>query len=85
MSSVITQLMQKDKFLKRLGAQIVKIRKSKNLTQAELAWKCGKDPQSIERVENGKTNPTSYYLFQLASALNVSTKSFFEFLEDDKI
>lgn len=76
--------MNKEVFLRKLGGQIVKVRKNKNLTQAELAWKCGKDPQSIERVENGKTNPTSYYLFQIASALNVSICVFFEFMDDEK-
>lgn len=76
--------MNKEVFLRKLGSQIVKVRKNKNLTQAELAWKCGKDPQSIERVETGKTNPTSYYLFQIVSALNVSICVIFEFMEDEK-
>ncbi|RLD87178.1 MAG: XRE family transcriptional regulator [Bacteroidetes bacterium] len=71
--------MQKEDFLNKLGRHIVSTRKSKGLTQSELASLCFKDRQSIERVENGKTNPTAFYLFELARALNVSLKDLFDF------
>ena len=71
--------MQKEDFLKNLGRHIVSIRKSKGLTQSDLANLCFKDRQSIERVENGKTNPTSYYLFELAQALNIPLKELLDF------
>ena len=72
-------LMQKETFLKKLGNRIKEIRKEKGLSQTELAHKCGKDSQSLERVENGKTNASAYYLFEVAKALKVSTKDFFDF------
>ena len=71
--------MNKEQYLKELGKQIVKLRKERNMSQSELANRCGKDPQSLERVENGKSNPTSYYLYEIAQGLKVSVKDFFDF------
>ncbi len=44
------------------------------MTQRDLAYACNKDPQSIERVENGKSNPTAYYLFEISLALEIDLK-----------
>lgn len=63
--------MEKSEVLKRVGEQIVRVRQEKGWTQADLAKACDKDPQSIERVENGKINASIYYLFEIATALNV--------------
>ena len=63
--------MQKEVFLKRLGEHIVQLRKAKGISQSELSRLCFKERQSIERVENGKTNPTIYYLNELAEALDI--------------
>lgn len=71
--------MQKETFLKKLGNRIKELRREKNLTQTELAHKCGKDSQSLERVENGKTNPSAYYLMELAKALKIPLKDLFDF------
>ncbi len=71
--------MQKEAFLQKLGANIVRIRKSKGINQSELANLCFKERQSIERVENGKTNPTSFYLHEIAQALEVSLSELMEF------
>ena len=40
-------------------------------TQAQLAEKCDKDKQSINRVEIGNINPSVFYLQQIAEALGV--------------
>jgi len=71
--------MQKAVFLKKLGQRIVSIRVAKGMTQTDLANKCFKERQSIERVENGKTNPTAYYLNELAVALDVPLKEMLDF------
>lgn len=71
--------MQKQRYLKILGARIVELRTKKGWSQRDLAYECGKEPQSIERIENGKSNPTAYYLKELADALNVQVKDFFNF------
>ncbi|MFK5856482.1 MAG: helix-turn-helix transcriptional regulator [Bacteroidota bacterium] len=71
--------MQKDAFLIKLGKQIVSIRKSKGMTQQDLAHACFKERQSIERVENAKTNPTAYYLNEIAEALDISLSELMDF------
>jgi putative transcriptional regulator len=70
--------MDKDRFLKKLGERIVKLREAKGLTQADLARQCDKEPQSIERIENGKINPSSYYMYEIAKGLGVSIKELFD-------
>ncbi len=42
------------------------------MIQSDLAKASFKDRQSIERVENGKINPTIFYLNELAIAIGVS-------------
>lgn len=73
--------MERKLFLKKVGKRIVEIRTQKGLSQAELARLCDKDPQALERVENGKINPTSYTLHLVALALGVSTKDLLNFPE----
>lgn len=71
--------MQKQQFLKKLGKRIIDLRTKKGWSQRDLAFACGKEPQSIERVENGKSNPTAFYLKELAEALEVEISDFFDF------
>jgi putative transcriptional regulator len=71
--------MQKEVFLKKLGKRIVSLREAQGLTQSDLAHKCFKERQSIERVENGKTNPTSYYLHEIALALDIPLSELLDF------
>ncbi len=71
--------MSKDRFLKKLGKRIVELRSEKGLTQTQLAHACGKDPQSIERVENGKINPSIFYLSEIAKALDIPLKDLLDF------
>jgi putative transcriptional regulator len=71
--------MQKQRYLKKLGQRIIELRTKKGWSQRDLAFECGKEPQSIERVENGKSNPTAFYLKELADALGVEVSDFFNF------
>lgn len=71
--------MQKQRFLNKLGQRIVELRLEKKWSQRDLAYECGKEPQSIERIENGKSNPTAFYLKELADALGVNVSDFFNF------
>lgn len=70
--------MDKETELINLGKRIRAIRKEKGMTQTELAHSIGKDQQSIQMIENGKFNPTYYYLKELAEGLKVSPKDFFD-------
>lgn len=63
--------MTKKQLLNKLGKRIVKLRLQKGWSQADLAKACFKDPQSIERVENGKINPSIYYLHEIANVLEI--------------
>lgn len=72
-------MLTKQKILDRCGARIREIRLEKGITQKELAWNCGKDPQSLERVENGKSNPTIFYLYEIAQGLNIPVKTLIDF------
>jgi transcriptional regulator with XRE-family HTH domain len=63
--------MTKEEFLKKLGKQIVAVRKQQGISQSELARLCGKDRGSIYKVEEGVFNPSIFYLLQLAKALKV--------------
>lgn len=71
--------MVKEAFLKKLGGQIVKLRSDRQWSQSELARACGKDRQSIERLEKGKINPSIYYLKEVADALEISISRLCDF------
>jgi putative transcriptional regulator len=71
--------MNKEAFLIKLGNNIRKLREEKEMSQTQLAHNCDKDPQSIERVENGKINPSVYYLSEIAKGLGVPLKKLLDF------
>jgi len=71
--------MQKDEYLKQLGERLRKLREKRNLTQAELANLIGKERQSYQRIETGTTNPTIWYLCNIAQALNISIMELIDF------
>lgn len=64
--------MTRDILKKELGKRIIELREQKGWSQADLARACNKDRQAIEKLENGKVNPTLYTLLEVANALEVS-------------
>ena len=63
----------KNSFLSNpLGENITRIRKSKNISQGELAEKIGVDRSSISHYESGSKSPSITNLEKIAEALNVS-------------
>lgn len=64
--------MTKDKLKKLIGQRIIELREKKGWSQSDLARACGKDRQAIEKIENGKVNPTLYSLLEVAETLGVS-------------
>ena len=64
--------MTRDKLKKELGKRIVELRKQKGWSQSDLARASNKDRQAIEKLENGKVNPTLYTLLEIANALEIS-------------
>ncbi len=66
---------KKSELNKRIGQRIVEIREKKGWSQSDLARALGKDRQAVEKLENGRVNPTLYSLFEVAKALEVSLSS----------
>lgn len=62
----------KDRLKTLLGQRIIELRNKKGWSQADLARVAGKSAQAIEKLENGKVNPTLYSVMEIAKALNVS-------------
>lgn len=71
-------------FIKKLGKNIVAIRKEKNLKQKELSDLLDMDDGSLRRIESGRTNPTTVTLLAIAKALNVRVVDLFDFSGDIK-
>lgn len=63
--------MTKEKLKKLLGLRIVELRQKRGWSQSDLARASGKDRQAIEKLENGKVNPTLYSLSEIAKALEI--------------
>jgi DNA-binding XRE family transcriptional regulator len=72
---VLTQI----EFQIKLGQQIAKLRKQKRFTQVEFAYMLDKEKQNYNKLEKGKTNPTSWTLYKIAELLEVSVGELFEF------
>ena len=71
--------MTKETYLIKLGKHIATLREKAGLTQNELALKCDKDRQSLNRLEKGRINPTAYYLRQIAEQLEIPVKDLLDF------
>ena len=71
--------MEKSIFLKVVGKRIKDFRESKGISKVELVGRMqGEiDPTNISRIESGRTNPTLFTLYRIASALEVPLKDLF--------
>ena len=63
--------MKKELLQKKIGERIIKLRTQKGLSQSDLARACNKDRQAIEKLENGRVNPTLYTLLEISEALQI--------------
>lgn len=68
-----------------IGERLRKLRKIKGLSQRQLAFASNKDPQSLERVENGKTCATIFYLYEICIALEVNLCDLFKDIEISEV
>jgi putative transcriptional regulator len=69
----------KKKYLKLFGSHIRVLRHKKGYTQQHLSHLMNKDTQSLQRVERGVINPSIFYIYELANALEVSPKELLDF------
>ena len=58
--------------LKKLGANIKRLREIKNLSLRELSYACDIDNSKISKIEKGQINITFTTILQLAKALEIS-------------
>ena len=63
--------MKKEQLQQKIGEMIIKLRTQKGWNQSDLARACNKDRQAIEKLENGRVNPTLYTLQEIAEALQI--------------
>lgn len=71
--------MDKEQLKKKIGQRIVELRKKKGWSQSDLARACNKDRQAMEKLENGKVNPTLYSLLEISKALETPLKNLLDF------
>jgi len=69
---------KKEQLQKRIGQKIIDLRSKKGWSQSDLARACNKDRQAIEKIENGKVNPTIFSLFEISKALQVPLSTLVE-------
>jgi DNA-binding XRE family transcriptional regulator len=70
--------MQQKEFQLKLGKQIAKLRKQKKISQVNFAYMLDMEKQNFNRIENGRTNPTSWTLQQIAVLLEVPIQRLFD-------
>ena len=59
-------------FLQALGSRIAALRRERQITQAELGYRCDVEKTNMSRIEAGNTNPTALMLRKIAAGLGVS-------------
>ncbi len=72
--------MTKNELKTAIGKRVVELRTQKGWNQSDLARACNKDRQAIEKIENGKVNPTIYSLYEVCSGLQFSLEEMFKYL-----
>ncbi|MCB0482541.1 MAG: helix-turn-helix transcriptional regulator [Flavobacteriales bacterium] len=73
--------MKKKELVLKIGLNIRRIRIDKKLSQADLAYRCDKNQQHIELIENGKIVCTVHTLFLIINSLKCTPNELFEGIE----
>jgi transcriptional regulator with XRE-family HTH domain len=76
--------MTENTFLKKLGTNVSKIRKSKGMTQLDLCVKIEMEDSYLSSIENGRQNPSALTLLKIAEGIGCEVQEFFEFEEAGK-
>lgn len=66
-------------FLERLGNRITALRKSKGISQKELALRMYTDKTNLRKLEKGKRNATVSTLLKICDGLEISMSDLFKF------
>ena len=70
--------------LKAFGKNLREIRKSRGLSQEQLAWKADLELSQISRIERGVISAGLSQIFTIASALEIPVKDLFDFILPDE-
>lgn len=65
------EFIEKELFLRNIGNNIRTIRRLKNMSQEELAFKINSARNFIGCIERGEKAPTVYVLYKIAAVLDV--------------
>jgi transcriptional regulator with XRE-family HTH domain len=68
-----------DDFIKKFGLRLREIRKSKNVSQEELAFRAGFELSQIGRIERGTINTSISHVAAIAKALDIDPSIMFIF------
>lgn len=68
-----------DEYIKSLGKRIRTIRKEKKMTQLEVAVGANMEENAVQRIEAGRTNPTTKTLIKISRVLGTEVKELFDF------
>lgn len=79
---VYARIVNKDKFLKQFGERVAEVRKSKGLTQEQLADLIEVHRTYIGFIEQGKRNPLIWNVYKIADKLQVDLSTLFKGLEE---
>jgi putative transcriptional regulator len=71
--------MDKARFQKKLGKHIATLRREKGLSQVEFGYMIEMQKQNVNRLENGRSNPTAFTLAKIALALEIPYKEIMNF------
>ena len=67
------------KYLKLLGKNIARIRRSKGFSQLDVCAVISMEKSNLSSIENGRQNPTTLTLKKIADAIEVDVREFFSF------
>lgn len=71
--------LREKEFVKKLGKNIVALRKKNGIKQKDFSDILDMDDGSLRRIESGRTNPTTTTLLSIADGLNIELKELFSF------
>lgn len=66
--------MDRQKFLKKLGSHIAKVRKQRGFSQDRVYLEGGFSRGTLSKIENGLTSPEVYTLARIADVIGVPLK-----------
>lgn len=66
-------------YIQQFGKNIAKIRKSKNMTQENLAFASNLALSQIARIETAKINPSLDTIYRISIGLEIHPKELFHF------